>query len=183
MMHDPIYPETPGHRWVDTSMEAASAIAPKCGRLQRLALEAIREAGFIGLTADELADRLKVDRYTIQPRTSELRVMGLIADSKQRRRNRTGKRAIVWVAAEGGAMNPYPITSPALDIGNGFSVAFRFDGKTMDVKWRPHMPKGRMGRSLLPAYQLARNMFMLKVALFTGKNVAVVDLPMEGCNV
>lgn len=100
MQHDPIYPEAPGHRWVDTSMAAAADIAPKCGRLQRLALEAIRESGFVGLTADELAARLKVDRYTIQPRTSELRLMGLIADSKQRRRNQTGKRAIVWTAPE-----------------------------------------------------------------------------------
>ena len=100
MMHDPIYPETPGHRWVDTSMAAAADMAPKCGRLQRLALAAIREAGPAGLTADELADRLNVDRYSIQPRTSELRLMGLIADSKQRRHNRTGKRAIVWTTPD-----------------------------------------------------------------------------------
>jgi len=100
MQHEPIYPDAPGHRWVDTSMVAAADISPKCGRLQRLALEAIRDSGFVGLTADELVSRLKVDRYTIQPRTSELRHMGLIADSKQRRRNRTGKRAIVWTVPE-----------------------------------------------------------------------------------
>jgi hypothetical protein len=40
-----------------------------------------------------------MDRWTIQPRTSELRGEGLIRDSGQRRRNATGKLAIVWVTA------------------------------------------------------------------------------------
>ena len=100
MQHDPIYPATPGHRWVGTSMEAADTIAPKVGRLQRMTLAAIRDAGWNGLTADEAAERLNADRYSIQPRTSELKLLGLIVDSKQRRKNRTGKRAIVWTVPE-----------------------------------------------------------------------------------
>ena len=93
------YPDAPGHRNVDTSIAAAADIAPKLGRLQRLALAAIREAGWLGLTADELASRLELDRYTVQPRTTELKVKGFICDSGQRRPNATGKKAIVWVAA------------------------------------------------------------------------------------
>ena len=93
------YPDAPGHRNVDTSVAAAQALAPILGRLQRLALDAIREAGWLGLTADELAARLNMDRWSIQPRTSELRRKGLIRDSGQRRPNATGKLAIVWVAA------------------------------------------------------------------------------------
>jgi len=77
-------------------------------------------------------------------------------------------------------MNLYPITSPALDIGKGYSVAFSFDGTRLDCEWHPRMPYGRRGRSLLPAYRLARNLFMGKVALSTGKNVAVVDVPAGG---
>ena len=92
------YPGTPGHRGVDTSMEAATALAPKLGRLQKLAHEAIRAADWLGLTADELAARLKIDRYSIQPRTSELKRKGLIRDSGQRRPNASGKQAIVWIA-------------------------------------------------------------------------------------
>ncbi len=65
-----------------------------------MAEEAIRDAGFIGFTADELASKLKVSRYTIQPRTSELKLKGLICDSGQRRSNETGKKAIVWVSAD-----------------------------------------------------------------------------------
>lgn len=93
------YPDAPGHRHVETSITAAADLAPKLGRLQRLALAAIREAGWLGLTADELASRLNMERYTVQPRTTELKLKRLIRDSGQRRANSTGKKAIVWVAS------------------------------------------------------------------------------------
>ena len=93
------YPDAPGHRNVETSVAAAGALAPKLGRLQRMAESAIRDAGWLGLTADELATRLHMDRWSIQPRTSELKRMGRIRDSGQRRSNCTGKAAIVWTVA------------------------------------------------------------------------------------
>ena len=89
------YPDTPGHRNIETSMAAAAAGAPKLGRLQRIAETAIRDAGSSGLTSDELATELGMDRCSIQPRTSELRRKGLIWDSGRRRPNATGKQAIV----------------------------------------------------------------------------------------
>ena len=91
------YLDAPGHRGVDTSVAAADAVAPKLGRLQRLAETTIRDAGEDGLTADELAARLELDRGSIQPRTTELRRKGIIRDSGRRRRNVTGKAAIVWI--------------------------------------------------------------------------------------
>ncbi|MES2119745.1 MAG: hypothetical protein V4513_04115 [Pseudomonadota bacterium] len=93
------YPDAPGHRNVETSIAAAEALAPRLGRLQRLAQGAIGDAGPDGLTADELAARLEMDRWSVQPRTSELKRKGLIRDSGQRRANCTGKLAIVWVVA------------------------------------------------------------------------------------
>lgn len=63
-----------------------------------MAATAIRAAGPRGLTADELAQRLDMDRYSIEPRTSELRRKGLIRDSGRRRKNASGKMAIVWVS-------------------------------------------------------------------------------------
>lgn len=93
------YPNAPGHRNVETSVAAADGVAPKLGRLQSMAAEAIRAAGPTGLTADELANRLAMDRWSIQPRTSELKRKGLIRDSGHRRPNCTGKMAIVWIAA------------------------------------------------------------------------------------
>jgi DNA-directed RNA polymerase specialized sigma24 family protein len=92
------YPDAPGHRNVETSVAAADALAHKLGRLQRMAEAAIREAGWLGLTADELAARLDMDRWSIQPRTSELKRKGLIRDSGQRRPNSSGKLPIVWIA-------------------------------------------------------------------------------------
>ena len=59
----------------------------------------IRDAGAHGLTADELSARLDMNRWSIQPRTSELRRKGLILDSGQRRPNGSGKLAIVWTAS------------------------------------------------------------------------------------
>ena len=91
------YPDAPGHRDVDTSVAAADTLAPKLGRLQLMAQTAIRAAGARGLTADELAAHLDMDRWSIQPRTSELKRKGLIADSGKRRPNATGKMAIVWI--------------------------------------------------------------------------------------
>jgi hypothetical protein len=94
------YPDAPGHRGVGTSIEAADAMAPKLGRLQKLALAAIRARGARGLTADELAEALSCDRYSIQPRSTELRRKGLTVDSGLRRLNASGRRAIVWTLPE-----------------------------------------------------------------------------------
>ncbi len=93
------YPARPGHRGVETSIDAAVMMETKAGRLQRLALEAIRDAGENGLTTHELAALLLVPRDSIQPRTSELRARRLIGDSGMRRKNESGVRAIVWIAA------------------------------------------------------------------------------------
>ncbi|MDF2495066.1 hypothetical protein [Sphingomonas sp.] len=92
------YPLAPGHRGIDTSAAAADDISISVSRLQRIALRAIRAAGARGLTTNELAVAVKLDRGSIQPRTSELRMQGLICDSGARRLNANGKRAIVWVA-------------------------------------------------------------------------------------
>lgn len=92
----PVYPNAPGHRGIETSIAAAEAVAPKLGRLQKMAANAIALAGPPGLTADELADRVGLDRWSIQPRTSELKRLGVIVDSGIRRPNATGKLAIVW---------------------------------------------------------------------------------------
>jgi len=94
-----IYPHAPGHRGIDTSALAAEAIEISVGRLQRIALRAIRAAGNRGLTTNELVAAVRISRDSIQPRTSELREMGFIRDSGARRRNDNGKSAIVWVAA------------------------------------------------------------------------------------
>ena len=101
MIHDPIYPDAPGHRGSETSILAANDLAPDLGRYQAMALRFIRAAGTNGLTAEELAEAMGVSRTTAQPRTSELKVRQLIKDGGKdlRRRNlSSGKLAIAWVA-------------------------------------------------------------------------------------
>lgn len=100
MMSDGKYPSCPGHRGIDTSAAAAESIAAGLGYLQAKVLIAIAEAGSRGMTTNELADQLRIDRGTVQPRTSELRAKGKIRDSRQRRVNRNGKKAIVWTAGD-----------------------------------------------------------------------------------
>ena len=90
------YPDAPGHRGVETSVQAAEAVLPGLGRLQKLVLDAIAARAALGATADECATLLGLDRWSVQPRTSELRRKRLIVDSGLRRRNETRKNAIVW---------------------------------------------------------------------------------------
>jgi DNA-binding MarR family transcriptional regulator len=91
------YHGSAGHRGVDTSIAAAEDIQGSLGRIQGVVLEALRNAGPAGLTTNEIAAKVRIDRGTVQPRTSELRARGRIADSGQRRPNENGKSAIVWV--------------------------------------------------------------------------------------
>lgn len=98
MMHDHDYPSFPGHRGIDTSAAAAASLASSLSYLQGKVFRAILEAGTRGLTTNELAEHLRIDRGSVQPRTSELRAKGRIRDSRQRRMNANGKKAIVWVA-------------------------------------------------------------------------------------
>jgi DNA-binding MarR family transcriptional regulator len=99
MMHDHDHSSVPGHPAIDTSAAAAMSLASSLGYLQAKVLCTIVEAGSRGLTTNELAERLRIDRGSIQPRTSELRAKGRIRDSRQRRLNANGKKAIVWIAA------------------------------------------------------------------------------------
>lgn len=93
------YPYEPAAGQTDTSAAAAKSIALATARIQRMAYYAIAEVGGRGLTAEELAARLGMERTTVQPRTSELKLLGLIRDSGFRRPNKSQKLAIVWVRA------------------------------------------------------------------------------------
>ena len=87
-------------RLPDTSVAAIASLAPALGPIAASVLSAIKGAGSGGLTTNEVAQQIRIDRGTVQPRTSELKLLGLITDSGQRRFNANGKRAIVWVAKE-----------------------------------------------------------------------------------
>jgi len=93
-----MYPDAPGHRGVDTSIAAAEMVAGIAGPLRRMVYKTVHEAGGCGLTTDEIAAALRMPRYSVQPRTTELKHDRRIRDSGQRRPNVSGCLAIVWVA-------------------------------------------------------------------------------------
>ena len=81
--------------------EKEEAINKKLGRLQRLVHGALKGRGRYGLTPEEAADILGMDRVSVQPRFSELKALGLVKDSGLRRINPSSrKRAVVWVLTE-----------------------------------------------------------------------------------
>lgn len=93
-----VYPATAGFKGRETSREAAEAITPICGTLRDKVLD-ILTANTAGLTADEVADKLRMTPFSIRPRVSELARLGLIEDTTVRRANKTsGRIAIVWRA-------------------------------------------------------------------------------------
>tara|TARA_R110000824_G_scaffold169383_1_gene346493 strand:+ start:1258 stop:1545 length:288 start_codon:yes stop_codon:yes gene_type:complete len=89
------YPVAPGHRGVETSVEAAEAIKPKTASLRNIVLLHLRK--YDGLTVHECAHIMNANVPAIQPRFSELKRLGKISDSGHRRvNNASGKKAIVW---------------------------------------------------------------------------------------
>ena len=94
------YPNSAGHRGVDTSMAAAEVINKSLPRLQSSVLGVIVGFGEIGATADEVAYLLGWERFRVRPRTSELRKSGRIVDSGRRRDSQSGIASIVWIARE-----------------------------------------------------------------------------------
>ncbi|MDE2096837.1 MAG: hypothetical protein KGL39_06280 [Patescibacteria group bacterium] len=86
LLDEPIYPEFPGYQNQDTSREAAAKIAPKAKTVRDKILAAIREAGEDGLTADQAGEKVGVDPFVSRPRCTELKAMGLIRRSLNKRR-------------------------------------------------------------------------------------------------
>lgn len=78
----------------DTRRESHEAIKPSKAHLQKLVLDLLKNEG--PRTADECATRLNVDRLAIRPRLSELSLSGCVSATSDRRRNDSGKYAIVW---------------------------------------------------------------------------------------
>jgi predicted ArsR family transcriptional regulator len=87
------YPNSPGFQNTDTSEAAAAAIEPEAPNLRALVLRALSDRP---ATADECASEIGVSILAIRPRLTELRKLGSIEDTGQRRRNVSGRSAIVW---------------------------------------------------------------------------------------
>lgn len=87
-----MYPDEAGWKTTGTSHDAAQSVDATLLRERVRTVLACEP-----LTADEVADILGESVLSIRPRCSELRRLGVIFDSMARRRNRSGKFAIVWM--------------------------------------------------------------------------------------
>lgn len=90
------YPEFPGSKGPGTSRAAAESVAGQATALRDrvLVIYSARPEG--GLTADEVASILKIDKGTVRPRVSELVKMGELERTGRRRPNASGRQATVW---------------------------------------------------------------------------------------
>ena len=90
------YPYKAGHRGVRTSKKSADDINPKLKRLHLVILLELEKVFPDGLTGSELAKRTDRNLLTIRPRTTELKLLGLIIDTETTRKNDGGKPEIVY---------------------------------------------------------------------------------------
>jgi len=88
------YPNSPGWKARETSHAAAEAIQDKSKTLREACLGQLQTYG--AMTADEIAERLQASILAIRPRISELVCQNKVFDTKARRPNKSGRRAIVW---------------------------------------------------------------------------------------
>ena len=94
------YPGTPGFKEPTTSRDAANAMKRRADNLRDLVLAAFGQAGFCGMTADEVAAKLNMSPLAIRPRLTELgpKHLDKIELTGERRCNLSGLRANVWRA-------------------------------------------------------------------------------------
>lgn len=85
----------------DTSRGAKTSVANATANLRRKVHEHIASTGRYGATDEEIADALYMNPNTERPRRQELELGGLCFDSGERRRLRSGRMGIVWVASQG----------------------------------------------------------------------------------
>ena len=88
------YPNEPGSKGTDgTSQAAAAFMAPRVTGMRRKVLGAYADVG--EATVLEMVERTGMERWSLQPRVSELRRMGLLESTGQRRVNPSGQGAAV----------------------------------------------------------------------------------------
>jgi predicted ArsR family transcriptional regulator len=87
------YPDVPGFRADDCSRAAAAVAERSASRVRDSVLAELQRCPG---TADEIADRLGLSILTVRPRFSELKKMGRVIKTGERRKNRSGCPANVW---------------------------------------------------------------------------------------
>lgn len=92
-MQQGLYPNHAGYKQLTTAKDAADSIEPHAKILREQVLNVLKMRS---MTADEVAEWLGESILSIRPRLSELKTKELIVDTGIRRKNVSGKKAIVW---------------------------------------------------------------------------------------
>ena len=90
------YPNVAGHRNVRTSIQSAEEINPYISRIKKMIAIELESVFPDGLTGTELALRLKKNILTIRPRTTEMKLLGIIMDTEKTKKNDAGKSEIIY---------------------------------------------------------------------------------------
>lgn len=91
-------PYRAAHKPAETTLAAAEQIQQDAPRLRRLVYAYIASRGANGATDQECQAALHLEPNTQPPRRIELTRGGHVRDSGQRRKTRSGRNAIVWIA-------------------------------------------------------------------------------------
>jgi hypothetical protein len=81
------YPDIPGSKGGSTSAEAATKVAAHAGRLRQAILKIFKAEPNRGFLPDEIAALIHERELVIRPRCSELRRLGLLKYTGERRKN------------------------------------------------------------------------------------------------
>jgi len=81
-----------------TSQAAATSINGSAATLRNTVLATIRAAGPNGMTCDEVEQALSMRHQTASARIRELSLRNQVFDSTRRRRTRSNRTAVVWLA-------------------------------------------------------------------------------------
>jgi len=103
------YPNVAGHRGVRTSIQSAEEINPHISRIKKMIAIELESVFPNGLTGTELALRLKKNILTIRPRTTEMKLLGIIMDTEKTKKNDAGKPEIIYKLRGLEVMNYYGI--------------------------------------------------------------------------
>lgn len=100
MNHDLFsYPDHAGWKGDATSQAAAIGVNSKAKVIRQKVLDALKQAGVRGLTAEECAEIIKEDKSNVRPRLSELLLTGDAEKSNKTRMNGNGKQTRVYLAS------------------------------------------------------------------------------------